>query len=213
MSPKRPVPITELLGHPPHRSPASSRIVPFAALGTQDGHRRKGRRAAAQPRPSRGAARSAPPGHVPHTAPLRLGPGPAPPRRAARDTLPLPAGLLAAAPRRSPPPAGPRLLRPPRSGCRRAPLSLPSAPLPGRPRAPLPIGDADGGARLGLGPAARGGAASRCGRSPEWPSVSGWAQRRDGRRHGLNPAGSSRSSARLARTGGQNSDTSRDLLQ
>lgn len=126
MSPKRPVPITELLGHPPHRSPASSRIVPLAALGTQDGHRRKGRRAAAQPRPSRGAARSAPPGHVPHTAPLRLGPGPAPPHRAARDTRPLPAGLLAAAP---PPLTTTHGAAPPPPAALRVPPSPALAPL------------------------------------------------------------------------------------
>lgn len=143
MSPKRSLLITELLGNLP--PPTAARCLCTSFPSQRCAQRTVTAAKADVQRHSPGAARSAPPGHVlqsAHSAVPRLGPGPAPPHRAARDTRPLPAGPRAAAlpqppprsgaplpprPRRSPPPAGLRLLRPPRSGRRRAPRSLPSA--------------------------------------------------------------------------------------
>lgn len=215
---------------PPHRSPVSLHIVPFAALRTEDGHSRKGRRAAAQPRrrsERTSGARAAE--RAQRGAAARLGPGPAPPhRRTAQPAIPArfppgPVPLPSRSPRRAqvrrsrPGPAAHRRPRGCASSARLAPAAaeprarFPQPPLPGRPRAPQPIGAASGGARLGLGPAARGGAASRLRAEPRTALSDGLgaapgriASRPEPR--GQHP--SRGSAATFARTLGRNSDTS-----
>lgn len=182
-------------------------------------------------RHSPGAARSAPPGHVlqsAHSAVPRLGSARGPHRRTAQPAIPArfppgPVPLPSRSPRRAqvrrsrPGPAAHRRPRGCASSARLAPAAaeprarFPQPPLPGRPRAPQPIGAASGGARLGLGPAARGGAAWRLRAEPRTALSDGLgaapgriASRPEPR--GQHP--SRGSAATFARTLGRNSDTS-----
>lgn len=216
MSPKRSLLITELLGNLP--PPTAARCLCTSFPSQRCAQRTVTAAKADVQRHSPGAARSAPPGHVlqsAHSAVPRLGSARGPHRRTAAPRSPryppasrrapcrcppaAPAALRCAAPAPAPPltaargaaPPPPASLRPPPSPAlaslsRRCPggrahrsQSAPPAEARGSDSAPR------------HGEARPGG----CGRSPGRPSVTGWAQRRGGSRHGPNPAGSTRAGA------------------
>lgn len=213
MSPKRSLLITELLGNLPpppqpgvfaHRSlrsaahrgrsqpprPTCSGTAP-APLGAHlrgtccrartarcRGSARPGARTAAPRSPRYPPASRRAPCRCPPAAPAALrcaAPAPAPPLTAARGAAPPPPASL----RPPPSPALASLSRRCPGGRAHRSQSAPPAEARGSDSAPR-----HGEARP------RG-----CGRSPGRPSVTGWAQRRGGSRHGPNPAGSTRAGA------------------
>lgn len=227
MSPKRSLLITELLGNLPpppqpgvfaHRSlrsaahrglsqpprPTCSGTAP-APLGAH----LRGTCCRARTARCRGSARGPHRRTAQPAIPARFPPGPVP--------LPSRSPRRAQVRRSRPGPAAHRRPRGCASSARLAPAAaeprarFPQPPLPGRPRAPQPIGAASGGARLGLGPAARGGAAWRLRAEPRTALSDGLgaapgriASRPEPR--GQHP--SRGSAATFARTLGRNSDTS-----
>lgn len=178
MSPKRSLLITELLGNLP--PPTAARCLCTSFPSQRCAQRTVTAAKADVQRHSPGAARSAPPGHVlqsAHSAVPRLGSARGPHRRTAQPAIPA----------RFPPGPVPLPSRSPRRAQVRR-----SRPGPAAHRSPAPPAEA-----RGSDSAPRHGEARPrgCGRSPGRPSVTGWAQRRGGSRHGPNPAGSTRAGA------------------